>query len=112
MVENPARDIPVCVAISPCQALTDGACPADQTCSIVRADGTTSCVPKGTGQFCEACPCAAGFTCSAIGVCQKLCHTGQPNGECGAGTCQGGSMNLPTGIGLCVGGDADCSHKL
>lgn len=113
MAENPSRNIPVCMPVTPCQLLTDGACAADQTCSIVRADGTASCVTKGVGQFCQACPCAAGFTCSATGICQKICHTSaQGNGECGLGTCQGGSMNLPSGIGLCVGGEADCSHKL
>ncbi len=111
MAENPSQEIPVCMGITPCQLLTDGACPPDQTCSVVRADGTTSCIEKGSGQFCEACPCAPGFECSTSGVCQKLCHTNsQANGECGLGTCQGGSMNLPSGIGLCVGGAADCSH--
>ncbi len=110
MAENPSRVIPVCMGVTPCQLLTKSACPTDKTCSIVRADGTTSCVDTGSGQFCQACPCAAGFTCSATGVCQKLCLTSSQNNDCGLGKCQGGSNNLPTGIGLCVGGDADCSH--
>ena len=110
MAENPSRPIPVCMGVTPCQLLTKGACALNKTCAIVRADGTTSCIDTGNGQFCEACPCAAGFTCSATGVCQKLCLTNMQSNECGLGKCQGGSNNLPSGIGLCVGGEADCSH--
>jgi hypothetical protein len=102
--------VPVCTQVAPCMLLTEGACPEGQTCTVVRADGTTSCVPVGEGGQCSACPCGPGFVCSnATGTCQKLCHT-DGVGECGgeSGTCQGGS-NLPSGVGVCIGGDADCS---
>jgi hypothetical protein len=108
MAENLDRPIPVCTSVTPCELFTDE-CPTGQMCTVVRADGTTSCIPKGTGELCEACPCAPGYVCSATGSCQKLCHT-TPMSECGSGsTCQGGSMNYPPGIGICVGGPSDCA---
>jgi len=107
---DPTLDIPVCTQAVPCMLLTEGACREGQTCTVVRADGTTSCVPVGDGGQCSACPCGPGFVCSnSTGTCQKLCHT-DGVGECtgASGTCQGGS-NLPGGVGVCIGGDADCS---
>ncbi len=109
--ESPTLQVPVCQPVTPCPLLIDAACPERQTCTVVRADGTTSCVPIGDGQLCDACPCGPGFVCSqATGSCQQLCHT-DGVGECGGttGTCQGGT-NLPSGIGICIGGDADCSN--
>jgi hypothetical protein len=109
--EEPSLQIPVCEPVTPCPLLIEGACGEALTCTVVRADGTTSCVPTGDGKLCDACPCAAGFVCSqSTGTCQQLCHT-DGVGECGGttGTCQGGT-NLPSGIGICIGGDADCSN--
>ncbi|MFO0613275.1 MAG: hypothetical protein U0414_11830 [Polyangiaceae bacterium] len=106
--ERPDRLIPVCTGVVPCQLLTEGACADGLMCTVVRADGSTSCVPKGTGELCGSCPCAPGFVCSGEGVCQKLCHTDATD-ECGVGSlCQGGSVGYPDGIGLCVGGDSTC----
>lgn len=106
--ERPDRLVPVCIGVVPCQLLTEGACPEGQMCTVVRADGSTSCVPKGTGELCDDCPCAPGFVCSGEGFCQKLCHTDATD-ECGAGSiCQGGSVGYPDGIGLCVGGPSTC----
>ena len=57
MAENPMRDIPVCTPTIPCSAftsaatndlLTEGSCPPELMCTVVRADGSTSCVDKGT----------------------------------------------------------------
>jgi len=108
MEERADRAIPVCTPTTPCQLLTSQSCSTGEVCTIVRADGTTSCVVKGPGQLCQPCPCDDGYVCSATGICQKLCHTGQTN-ECGAGsTCQGGSTKYPKGVGICVGGQADC----
>lgn len=106
--ERPDRLVPVCIGVVPCQLLTDGACPDGQMCTVVRADGSTSCVPKGAGRICDDCPCAPGHVCSGEGKCQKLCHTDSTD-ECGAGSiCQGGSVGYPDGIGLCVGGPSTC----
>jgi hypothetical protein len=103
------QSIPVCVAASMCQLLEDAKdCPKGMTCSIVRADGTTTCVVPGTAVEGDACtgsagPCAAGYYCSpATGTCLELCHT-EGGTECGpGGTCQGGTAPFPDGIGFCV----------
>lgn len=111
LVGEPDLDVPVCVAVTPCELLEDGSCPAGTTCSVVRADGTTSCAPPGNGELCEPCPCAAGYVCAVhTGLCQKLCRTDGTEDECGGGLCQGGSSGYPAGIGVCVGGSDDaCS---
>lgn len=98
--------IPVCIQATDCELLTD-ACGADLTCTIVRADGTTSCVEPGEGGVGDPCPCAAGFVCSLLtNECKKLCHLNEGATDCGQGaTCQGGSMGFPTGFGICVGGE-------
>jgi hypothetical protein len=96
--------VPVCVAVEPCTLLDDLSCQKDgQTCTIVRADGTTSCVDAGAGKDGDACPCAAGYVCSfAHDKCLKLCHT-KNKGDCPAGwQCSGGSKPYPPGYGVCV----------
>jgi hypothetical protein len=105
MADAPAIQIPVCIPAMKCVLLDDSTCPPGLTCTIVREDGTTSCVPPATagmGTYGQPCPCAAGFTCSwANGTCLQLCHTGST--ECGEnGYCQGGLQPYPMGIGYCV----------
>jgi hypothetical protein len=97
-----AEQVPLCVPVKQCQLLADAAwCDAGQTCTIVRNDGTTSCVTPGDHVEGEACPCAAGYMCSnATGTCLKLCHL--DGTECGTGTCQGGTAPYPPDIGVCV----------
>jgi hypothetical protein len=103
----PPAAVPMCIAATNCTLLTDGACPVDQTCTIVREDGTTSCVVPGTGESCEPCDCAAGYVCSkATNQCRKLCRIDKD--DCPGGYCQAGSMNYPQGFGVCVGGEQDC----
>lgn len=103
-----ALAIPVCVPAVNCELLNDRACPAGLTCTIVRGDGTTSCIVPGVSEAREECPCAPGFVCSMLtNECKKLCHV-IDNGlqECGvSGSCQGGSMGYPAGFGVCVGGN-------
>ena len=112
MSENPARTIPVCLPVTSCVVFDQASCPSDQTCTVVRTSGATSCVDKGTGAQCEACPCASGFMCSPTGVCLELCHTsGNDTDECNGGVCQGGVSNLPVGVGQCVGAGNDCATK-
>ena len=99
-----AVKIPVCLPAYKCKPLDDTTCTNGQTCTIVRDDGTTSCVDPGDGSRGDACPCAAGQVCSKItNTCLKLCHIGNDTADCGAGSCQGGVMGYPDGIGICVG---------
>jgi len=95
--------IPVCVPAVNCTLLDDTSCPPEQTCTIVRQDGTTSCINPGSGKLADPCPCAAGFVCStAINECKQLCHIGATD-ECPDGfSCQGGADNYPDGFGICV----------
>jgi hypothetical protein len=100
-------EIPVCIPATNCQLLNDKTCiDPGLTCTIVRADGTTSCVPLGPGQLNEKCPCAAGFVCSKLtNQCLKLCKIGYDEMYCGAmGACQAGSEGFPENYGVCVGG--------
>ena len=99
-----AVKIPVCLAVKHCKPLDDSTCTDGQTCTIVRDDGTTSCVDPGDGSRGDFCPCTAGHVCSKItNTCLELCHIGNDAADCGAGSCQGGVMGYPDGIGICVG---------
>jgi len=101
---SPTPQIPVCVSVEPCTLLDDSTCSTKgQTCTIVRNDGTTSCVDPGTGQAGDPCPCAAGHVCSyAVNQCLKLCRTSMA-GDCPEGhMCAGGAGNYPEGFGSCV----------
>jgi hypothetical protein len=104
--------IPVCIPATGCELLSSD-CGDDLACTIVREDGTTSCVEPGTGVagdecWCIAgdCSCASGFVCSLFSnECKKLCHLGMDHEDCGEdATCQGGSMAYPPDFGICVGG--------
>lgn len=98
-------EIPVCVLATDCVLLDDSTCDGGQTCTIVRADGTTSCVDPGEGKLDEDCPCAPGFVCSMLtNECKQLCHLDENAADCDAGfKCQGASMGYPEGFGICVG---------
>jgi len=82
--------------------LDDSTCPEGETCTIVRVDGTTSCVTPGSGELGQPCPCAAGYVCSTgANQCLKLCKIAEP--DCPANhTCQGGSTGYPEGFGICI----------
>lgn len=94
--------IPVCVPVVDCKLLDDSMCTQGRTCTLVRADGTTSCVEPGLGKEGEGCPCSAGHVCVlSSNTCRQLCHVG--GNDCtNGGVCQGGSAGFPSGIGLCV----------
>jgi hypothetical protein len=95
--------IPVCMPATECTLLDDTSCGDEGlTCTIVRTDGTTSCVTPGAGLLDEACPCAAGFLCVAsFKTCIKLCRT--DGNDCPDDMiCQGGGNTYPDGIGSCV----------
>lgn len=97
-------DIPACAPIEPCTLLDDTTCSLlGETCTVVRLDGSTSCVPPGVGTAGEACPCAAGHVCSQGDArCWKLCRTNRSD-DCPAGSqCSGGSKAYPAGFGVCM----------
>jgi hypothetical protein len=119
MAEDDTTKIPVCVPTDGCTLLPSadscpqtgnepgpGCCPAGLACFIVRADGTTTCLPEGKGALGEPCPCEAGYVCSKLtNQCKKLCHLNNDSVDCpGGGKCQGGSMAYPPGFGVCVAG--------
>ncbi len=95
-------NIPVCIPATACTLLDDVSCPEGQTCTLVRLDGTTSCVTPGPGLIDDSCPCAPGHVCvKATNKCVALCHTG--GSDCPDGMfCQGGADAFPDGIGSCV----------
>jgi hypothetical protein len=94
--------IPVCAPATPCTLLDDTTCNPGLTCTLVRKDGTTSCVEPGLGKQGDACPCSAGQVCVlSSGTCRTLCHLG--GSDCpNEMLCQGGSEGFPDGIGVCV----------
>ncbi len=98
-----APEIPVCIPATQCTLLEDSTCPEGMTCTIVRQDGTTSCVDPGDGGAGEPCPCEAGHVCSTgKNSCHQLCHIGQQD-DCPEGSsCFGGASSYPDGFGVCV----------
>ncbi len=122
--ERPLRDeamgatplmVPVCIQADDCSLDEPYPCPPNSqckckegtACTVVSSDGTTSCVPPGTGQAGDPCPCAPGHVCSLEKkTCIKICSTNTASGECGSGKCQSVSY-LPKGFGVCVLTTAD-----
>ncbi|AUX47389.1 hypothetical protein SOCE26_089090 [Sorangium cellulosum] len=101
-----APRIAVCMPAENCELLNDSTCASGLTCTIVRDDGTTSCVEPGPGRADDPCPCAPGFVCSRLNnTCKQLCRIDDGPSDCGVGAkCQGGSAVYPPGFGVCVGG--------
>jgi len=99
-------NVPVCMPISGCALF--GTCPTNQTCAVVKDDGTTSCVEvgeAGVGNSCDETHCAAGLTClgnPGARTCFQLCHVDLP-ADCPAGTTCSGSAQLSTNpqFGIC-----------
>jgi|CZKU01.1.fsa_nt_gi hypothetical protein len=83
--QDPTIVVPVCMPQLPCLLLEDAFCPATQQCSVVREDGTTSCVNVGTaqdGDRCDAEHCARGLVCIGAqdaATCAPLCYTADPH---------------------------------
>jgi hypothetical protein len=79
--QDPNTLVPVCMPQIPCTLLDDTTCPAGQQCTVVREDGSTSCVsigPAGNGESCDLDRCALGLVCvGAPGtrLCATLCLT-------------------------------------
>ena len=108
--------VPVCVQADncklddayPCDPTQAGGCtcPESKMCTVVRDDGTTSCVTPGSGRSGDACPCAPSYFCSqGVQTCVKVCKTDRST-DCGTGRCQA-TAGFPTGFGLCTGMTAE-----
>jgi hypothetical protein len=104
-------EIPVCMPIHPaggCQLLDADACPTTETCSVVRDDGSTSCVAIGgaqAGQPCDKEHCAASLVClgtPGTRSCYHLCETATATQCSGSQQCKGGLPLFPDPtIGIC-----------
>lgn len=104
-------DIPVCMPIHPpggCTLLDTDACTGTETCSVVRENGQTSCVPVGSAAVhdpCDETHCAAGLVClGAVGQreCYQLCHTASQTDCTAPQTCKGGLPFFPDpATGIC-----------
>jgi hypothetical protein len=115
--------VPVCAPADDCDLSQAYPCPLDvqangsctctdpsTACSVVRSDGTTSCVTPGTGKLGDACPCAWGYICSrSTNSCLKMCSTLSSDGTCGGGKCQAANY-LPRALGVCVGESTSSYH--
>lgn len=98
-----ASPIPVCVDATNCTLLDASSCPDGQTCTIVRVDGTTSCIVPGTGMAGDPCKCAADHVCNTKkNECLKLCKLGDPDDCPPTHICQAGGAIYPQDFGICV----------
>jgi hypothetical protein len=81
LAESSSTKVPVCIGVKNCELLVDGHCAMNETCAVVKGDGTTSCVAVGAAKVNESCDrehCAAGLVClGPLGKrsCYQLCHT-------------------------------------
>jgi hypothetical protein len=106
---SPQVQVPVCMPMEGCVLLSRLSCPANETCAVVRDDGSKSCVAIGNaaaGQSCETDHCADGLVClGATGMrsCYVLCHTGPSFHDCSpTQKCQGGLPLFPDPeFGIC-----------
>ncbi len=116
LVDPADQEVPVCVPADKCPLSEAYGCDASNgctctdgtVCTVVRADGTGTCLPPGTGITDEpctcltggVCTCAPGYVCSyGTHTCLKLCATGADS--CSLGICQS-SPSLPPGYGICT----------
>jgi hypothetical protein len=104
-------EIPVCMPIHPaggCKLLGPSACASTETCSVVRDDGSTSCVSVGgakAGQACDKDHCASSLVClGTLGqrTCYQLCETSTSTQCSATQQCKGGLPLFPDPtIGIC-----------
>ncbi len=109
--------VPVCIAAHdcwldepyPCPEEDSCTCPEGLACTVVRADGTTGCVPPGGGVEGEPCPCAPasenslGYVCSqATETCVKVCSLGTSTSGCGVGSRCQATAALQDRFGVCT----------
>jgi len=111
--QAPRVEVPVCMPIHPaggCKLLDpSAACPAAETCAVVRDNGATSCVAVGGATAdgeCDTEHCAAGLVCLGTPgsrTCFLLCTTSTAESGCPPREhCQGGLPLFPDPtVGIC-----------
>jgi hypothetical protein len=95
----------LCAAVNTCDALVPQSCEKPgTTCQIVDPTGATACLPEGSGDVGQACPCKGGSVC-VDGVCRRLCKAvaggGDPACAPGEGNCVHNSRD-PMNVGECT----------
>ena len=98
----------LCYPINTCDALTPSSCTAaGTTCQIADPTGATACLPNGTGQSGDPCPCEGGFTCvvaskgpTCVRLCKAVAGGGDPYCQAGEGICTHYTRD-PAGVGEC-----------
>jgi hypothetical protein len=106
--QDPNTLVPVCVSETPCTLIDIDGCPTGEQCSVVKEDGTTSCVavgPQGDGESCDLEHCAHGYVClgtTGSRRCAPLCYTASV-GACTNGRTCVGTLPLFTNplVGAC-----------
>jgi hypothetical protein len=98
--------VPACVPVMPCKLLDTTSCGPNKTCSIVRDDGTTSCIATGAagpGDSCDATHCGAGLVClgqAGARQCFQLCDMTNPT--CPDKTmCMSNALSHDSTVGIC-----------
>ncbi|GAC1601004.1 MAG: hypothetical protein NVS3B20_21880 [Polyangiales bacterium] len=114
LTARPKSKVPVCAKLDNCRLLADfEKCATGSTCTVVRNDGATTCIPTGVLGECADCSmeaCAAGSACLGPANnrrCRKLCHAGKDL-ECHSKRCES-LPTIPIDFGVCAPGiDAGC----
>lgn len=99
----------LCETVNNCDALVPSSCGGKGVCQIADATGATACLPEGSGQSGDPCPCKGGFTCQtpndASPRCVRLCKAveggGEPFCKPGEGICTH-FVRDPPGVGECT----------
>ncbi len=99
--------IPACVPVTPCTLLDAKACiDPKETCSIVKDDGTTSCVAAGSagqGASCDEAHCSAGLVClgqPGVRQCFQLCRMQESTCPMNL-TCKANALSHDPSVGIC-----------
>jgi len=99
--------IPACVPVKTCMLFDPKACvDPKETCSIVKDDGTTSCVPAGSagkGDSCAEAHCAAGLVClgqPGARQCFQLCKMQESTCPMDL-TCKANALSHDPSVGIC-----------
>ena len=97
----------LCFPVNTCSSLDPSSCAAMErgtTCQIADPTGATACLPEGTGETAQPCPCKGGFTCVNNG-CRRLCKAvaggGAPSCAANEGRCVHFTKD-PDGVGECT----------
>jgi hypothetical protein len=103
--------VPVCVPVTTCTPLLGGTgpgtCPSNETCAVVKDDGTTSCVavgPVAVDGDCSTEHCQAGLTClgsTGNRKCFELCEVDSTVCEKGKTCMSSAQLFSDPNVGIC-----------